>query len=457
MAIELPTITFRRPMADPTYLGIDVSKGYADFCLLTPDGDTWKTAVLDDTARGHEDLTQLIDDALEEFDRLEVGLEATGGYERNWLKTLQKLGDSRPMATDLINALAVKRFAEQDLHGNKTDEISAQLLADYMRRGYRKMEVEFEPHLEGPKAVIRMVRETVKRRASLKSRFRMLLFRANPELVPYSRSRLSKWLLKLVARYPTARQLAAVQPEEITDIPYLTEQKARDILTAARESVASQEDERTGFALAHMAEKLLDLNEEIRMLKDRVWEMVKDDQGVQVLRTIPGIERWSAAILRSEIGPIDQFDSAKEVVAYAGLDPQYEESGDKQASRSISKRGNPRIRAILYVCARNAVQHNPPVKALYDRLTKRGKHHMLAMTACMRKLLCIAYGCWSSGEPFDPNYEKRLKQRKAQKNDTDEQTPDDDRGRPTDLRAPVSRTEAQRRREVAMPQKGVDP
>lgn len=444
-------------MADPIFLGIDVSKGYADFCLLTTNGETWKTTVLDDTARGHEELANLIDEALDRHDRIEVGLEATGAYERNWLKTLRELGETRPMETDLINALAVKRFAEQDLHGNKTDEISAQLLADYMRRGYRKMEVEFEPHLEGPKAVIRMVRETIKRRASLKSRFRKPGFRANPELVPYCRSRLSKWLLKLVARYPTARQLAAVDSEDITDIPYLTEEKADDVLAAARESVASQEDDRTGFALAYMAKKLLTLNEEIQMLKDQVWEMVKDDQGVQVLRTIPGIERWSAAILRSEIGPIDQFDSAKEVVAYAGLDPQYEESGDKQARRSISKRGNPRIRAILYACVQNAIQHNPPVKAFCDRLTERGKHHMLAMTACMRKLLCIAYGCWSSGQPFDPSYERRLKQRQAERNDGDEQRPDDGRGRPTDLTAPVSRTEAKRRREVAMPQKGVDP
>ncbi|WP_423816443.1 transposase [Salinibacter ruber] len=101
------------------------------------------------------------------------------------------------------------------------------------------------------------------------------------------------------------------------------------------------------------------------------------EKGIEALCTIPCINRWSAAILRSEIGPIDRFDSAKELVAYVGLGPRREESGDCEASWSISKRESPRVRAILYTCTSSAAQHNPPVKALYERLTGRGKHRML--------------------------------------------------------------------------------
>lgn len=445
---------------DRSYLGIDVSKGYADFCLMGADGAVWKETVLDDTDRGHTALRELLEWAFDRSESLEVGLEATGGYERNWLQTLREWGEGRPVETDLVNALAVKRFAQQDLHGNKTDRISARRIASYLRKGLRKTEVRFEPHMEGPKAVIRMVREASNRRGSLKSRFQQLLVRANPELVQYCRSRLPKWLLKLVARYPTARQLAEAGPEDITDIPFVTEERAEEVLSAARKSVASQTGEDTGFALAYMAEKLLNLQEEIEDLKEQVDQMLEGEPGLKVLCTIPGISRWSAAVLRSEIGPIDRFDTAKELVAYVGLDPRREESGDKQAARSISKRGNPRVRAILYICVQNAVQHNPPVKALYDRLTGRGKHHMLAMTACMRKLLCIAYGCWSKGEAFDPTYEKRIKAGKTDRSDACSEENQNDR--PLDLNAPVSRTEAQRRRtnrkrEATAPQKGVGP
>lgn len=432
-----------------------MSKGYADFCLMGAGGTVVEQTVLDDTDRGHKALRALLKRALHEGRGLEVGLEATGGYERNWLRTLREWGEGRPVETDLVNALAVKRFAQQDLHGNKTDRISARRIAAYLRKGLRKTQVRFEPHMEGPKAVIRMVRETTKRRGSLKSRFQQLLVRANPELVQYCRSRLPKWLLKLVARYPTARKLEEACPEDITDIPFVTEERAEEVLSAARKSVASQEDEDTGFALAYMAEKLLDLEQEIQTLKEQVAEMLEGDEGIEVLCTIPGISRWSAAVLRTEIGPIDRFDAAKELVAYVGLDPRREESGDREAARSISKRGNPRIRAILYICVQNAVQHNPPVKALYDRLTGRGKHHMLAMTACMRKLLCIAYGCWRKGEAFDPDYERRIKEQKTERDEAAGGS--DPEERPRDLNAPISRTEAKRRREVAMPQKGTGP
>ena len=46
---------------------------------------------------------------------LEVGLEATGGYERNWLQTLREWGKRRPVEADLADALAVMRFAQQRL------------------------------------------------------------------------------------------------------------------------------------------------------------------------------------------------------------------------------------------------------------------------------------------------------------------------------------------------------
>ncbi len=132
-----------------------------------------------------------------------------------------------------------------------------------------------------------------------------------------------------MARHPTARQLAEDQLEDITDIPFVTEERAEEVLSAARKSVASQEDEDTGFALTYTAEKLLGLEEEIDDLKEQVGQMLEGEEGVEVLCTIPVINRWSAAILRSEIGPIDRFDSAKELVAYVGSDPRREESGDK--------------------------------------------------------------------------------------------------------------------------------
>ena len=73
-----------------SYLGIDVSKGYADFCLMGEDGTVWEETVLVDTDRGHEALRKLLERVLTQSEALEVGLEVTGGYERTWLQALRR-------------------------------------------------------------------------------------------------------------------------------------------------------------------------------------------------------------------------------------------------------------------------------------------------------------------------------------------------------------------------------
>jgi transposase len=49
----------------------------------------------------------------------------------------------------------------------------------------------------------------------------------------------------------------------------------------------------------------------------------------------------------------------------------------------------------------SALRFNEAVKALGDRLEKRGKEKMVIIGAAMRKLLHICYGVLKSGRPFD--------------------------------------------------------
>jgi hypothetical protein len=114
---------------------------------------------------------------------------------------------------------------------------------------------------------------------------------------------------------------------------------------------------------------------------------------------------------------------------------------------------------VLYGCVTAAIRtgSNPPVRNLYDRLTGRGKHQKVAEVACMRKLLAIVYGCWSSDERFDPTYEKRLKARQKGKKSAGEASSEKDASRSHDTSAPVSRKEAKKRRKATSPEKGFGP
>jgi transposase len=195
---------------------------------------------------------------------------------------------------------------------------------------------------------------------------------------------MSQWVLKLIKRYPTPDQVVEAGLELI-EIPYVTEEKAKKLVEAARTSVASQTDEDTGLTLSLVAEDLLRLEKRIDRLKERLWNRVRDRRAPRFLASIEGIGKWSAAVLYCEIGDITRFSSAKKLIAYAGLDPQREESGDIAREKTISKQGSSHIRSVLYGCRAAAIRNgsNPPAGDLYDRLKERGKHQKVAEVACM--------------------------------------------------------------------------
>ena len=440
------------------YVGVDISKGYADFCVTDSDGNVREEHQLDDTRPGHDRVRKLVQEwnrTVSGDEDLLVGMEATGGMERNWLHLFEQISDKTELEVYCINPLILRRFAEQRLHAGKTDRISARLMADYLRSGGVETNSEGAGRSPRPglRTLSRKTKELIGRATELKNELHALLQRVHPELAQHVRGHMSQWVLKLIKRHPTPDEVVEAGVEAVAEIPYVTEERAREVVENARSSVAGQTDSDTGLALSMVAEDLLRLTGRIDRLKDRLWDRVKDRRAPRILRSIDGIGKWGAAVLYIEIGDITQFDSVEKLVAYAGLDPQVEQSGDQVSEKGISKKGNRYIRAVLYGCVTAAIRggSNPPVRRLFDRLKAKGKHQKVAEVACMRKLLAIVYGCWSNGERFDPQYEERLKARQEKKEQDDPSDRANGEGR--DLSAPISKREATRRKKAPMPQK----
>lgn len=64
----------------------------------------------------------------------------------------------------------------------------------------------------------------------------------------------------------------------------------------------------------------------------------------------------------------------------------------------------PRLHKALYMPALSARRWNPLVRALSERLKRKGKRPKQVIAACMRKLLPLCDGVLKTGRPFDPNY-----------------------------------------------------
>jgi transposase len=134
-------------------------------------------------------------------------------------------------------------------------------------------------------------------------------------------------------------------------------------------------------------------------------------QRCQLLESIPGIGKRTAAKLLAEIQDITQYQSARQVAAYAGLTPRNNRSGTIRGKTRLSKTGNARVRKALFLPAMTAKRYNPIVRNFCLRLASHGKNKMEIIGAAMRKLIHIVFGVLTSGKKFDPNHELLLNSR----------------------------------------------
>jgi transposase len=143
---------------------------------------------------------------------------------------------------------------------------------------------------------------------------------------------------------------------------------------------------------AHVAH----IEQRIKQIETAAVEVVQSDADLQeqfeILSRMRGVGRRSAIHLLTELAVLDPTMSVKQLVAYAGLDPRRYESGTSvEKVVRISKIGNARLRAILYMIALSAIRHDRGARLFFARLVARGKKKMQALVAVMRKLL---HGIW---------------------------------------------------------------
>jgi transposase len=120
-----------------------------------------------------------------------------------------------------------------------------------------------------------------------------------------------------------------------------------------------------------------------------------------MLQTIPGVGPYIASSIIGEIQDMHRFHSAKELTAYAGLDPKIRQSGKALNSTGrLTKRGSSYLRRSLFLAANIARQHDPQFKALYDKKRAEGKTYTEATCVVARKLLRVIRSVWINNKPY---------------------------------------------------------
>ena len=138
-----------------------------------------------------------------------------------------------------------------------------------------------------------------------------------------------------------------------------------------------------------------------RQLDDHIDAHPELKQQRTLLESIPGVgpklSAWFLALFGAK-----RFASAKKAAAFLGLVPVEYDSGTSVHRRPrLSKAGDGRWRARLYMPALVAIRFNSPIRAQFTRLTGAGKSKMSAIGAAMRKLVQIAFGVFNTRRPFN--------------------------------------------------------
>lgn len=270
--------------------------------------------------------------------RARVCLEATGVYHLDLSLALHATNGIEIM---VVNPRAAKDFARAQLQRSKTDRVDARSLLEFNRR------MEFVPW-QPPSRMILDLRALSRRIQAL-----------------------------LVNRSQEKNRLHA-------------DSVVSDTTPAIQESIERH---------------IQSINDEIAALTQAALDIVRADADLKPkfdhLVSVKGIADASAITILAELAVLPNDMTVRQWVAHAGIDPRCVESGTSVRGQvRISKVGNRHLRAALFLPAMVASQHEPQVKAFYQKLIANGKKPMQALVAVMRKLLHAIHGMFQHDENF---------------------------------------------------------
>lgn len=154
-----------------------------------------------------------------------------------------------------------------------------------------------------------------------------------------------------------------------------------------------------------LKDRLDHIQQQIEELMIKIKNLVKDDpiltQNVKLLTSIPGIGEASALSLLTELPDLSLFKCAKQLAAFAGLNPSIRTSGlSVKGKEAISKTGSKELRKIFFFPAMSIMNRSSSIKPFIERLKAKGKKEKVIVVAVMRKLLHSVFGVLKSQTTF---------------------------------------------------------
>jgi transposase len=206
-----------------------------------------------------------------------------------------------------------------------------------------------------------------------------------------------------------ARFAEATRPEPRA-LPDEATQALADLVTRRRQLIAMMVAERQRAArlpkrLKRSCERVVRvLEKELATLDEDIDTTVRGSpawrEKEDLLASVTGVGDITARTLIAELPELGTLDRRK-IAALVGVAPFTRQSG-RWRGKSFIAGGRASVRSALFLATMAAVRHNPTIRAFRQRLLANGKPKMVAMVACMRKLLTILNAILRDQKPWQP-------------------------------------------------------
>jgi transposase len=361
----------------PNCAGLDVHKKFVTACRLTVDAQGVTRTERRKYSTMTEDL-QALATWLSAGHCTHVAMESTGVY---W-QPIYNILEGR-FELFVVNAQSIKRMP-----GRKTDMTDAEWIATLMQHGL--LQRSFIPdRLQGELRDLSRYRlRLLQERTRFANRLQKVLEGTNIKLSVVVSD------LQGVSAQAILRQLLAGETD-----PHILAELAK---TSLRRKRAELERALVGQITPHQRYLLSDLlihldflDEQIArqeaQIEQQLSRMPHYPEVIQLLDTIPGIDRQLAILIVAEIGiDMSRFPTDRHLTAWAGVAPGNNETGGKRRSGE-ARQGNKYLCSGLVLGAHGAARTKGSyLQSLYHRLAaRRGKGR--AAVAVGRTILQMAY------------------------------------------------------------------
>ena len=325
---------------------------------------------------------------LKERDVTGAVMEATGVYWETVYDAVCEAG----IETHVVNAQHVKQ-----LKGRKSDVADSLWLARICQYGLACPSLVLPKAFRDLRGLSRYRRSVVEQRAQIQLRIQKVLDRNGIRIGGI----LSRAVTGMNGRRIIEGLIAGETRETILS---LLSYHVRRRLNELGDALSVELDEHSRWIVADLLEQFDAATARIDRIDARIAESLTEYEAIiQLLETVPGINRVSAMAILIELGPaMSVFPSARHCAAWAGICPGNNESAGKRRSGRL-RRGNATLRAVLVECAHAAVRTRDCQFRSYHESLKCRIGYKRSVVAVAHKQLRTMFAMMRDGRAYqDP-------------------------------------------------------